>query len=167
MRSIAQSSGEGPGAGSRTGALTLEAALVFPVFVLLQVAIILGGTGIFRYQQTACLAREAAHWASVRGGDYERDTEQTSPTKADIWTQAIVPCLMDIDASQLTLKVEWIDKANNQVVDWDAAPKDVRSLTALGEYVTNSVRVTVTFQWTTGLFGNRALSSVSEWPMSF
>jgi hypothetical protein len=120
-----------------------------------------------RYQQTACLAREAARWTSVRGGDYERDTNLVSPTKADIWTQAVVPFLMDLDATQLSMKVEWIDKAANQVLDWDDAPKDVRSLNALGEYVTNAVRVTVTIQWNTGLLGSRTLSSVCEWPMSF
>jgi Flp pilus assembly protein TadG len=152
---------------SRSGALAVECAFVIPVFVLLLLGIIIGGFGVFQYQQTACLAREAARWTSVRGADYQKDTDLPSPAKSDIWAQAVVPFAVDMDTAQLTMKVEWIDKVSNQVIDWDAAPKDVRSLTPLGEYVTNTVRVTITYPWNTGLFGNVTLSSVCEWPMAF
>jgi Flp pilus assembly protein TadG len=147
---------------NRISAAAVEAAFVIPVFVLLLLGIIFGGIGIFRYQQTSCLAREAARWTSVRGADYQRDTDLPLPTTNDIWAQAVLPLAVDMDPSQLTMKVEWIDKASNQVFDWNAAPKDVWSLTPLGEYVTNTVRVTISYQWTTSLFGNLILSSVSE-----
>jgi Flp pilus assembly protein TadG len=155
------------GGRSRIGALTVEAALVIPVFVLLLLGIIIGGIGVFQYQQTACLAREGSRWTSVRGADYQKDTDLPSPTKADIWAQAILPLAVNLDPSQLTITVVWVNQATNQAIDWDAAPKDVRSLTPLGEYVTNTVRVTITYPWNTGLFGTVTLSSVSEWPMSF
>jgi hypothetical protein len=138
-----------------------------PVFLLLLLGIVVGGIGIFHFQQTACLSREAARWISVRCADYEKDTDLASPTKDDIWAQVIVPLAVSMDTTQLSMKVEWIDKANNLVVDWDSAPKDVRSLTPLGEYVTNTVRVSIRYQWNTGLFGTRTLSSVCEWPIAF
>ena len=53
--------------------------------------LIVGGLGVFHYQQTACLAQEAARWASVRGGDYQKDTDQASPTTQQILQQVTEP----------------------------------------------------------------------------
>ena len=45
--------------------------------------------------------------------------------------------------------------------------KDVRSVTASGEYVTNAVRVTVTYRWSPGLFGDPlVVRGVCETPMA-
>ena len=47
--------------------------------------------------------------------------------------------------------------------------KDVLSITAQGEYVTNTVRITVSYQWTPDFLGLGPLSlqSTSEIPMAY
>ena len=45
------------------------------------------------------------------------------------------------------IKVEWIDRGANTVADWDSSSQYVKTLTPAGEYVTASVRVTVTYDW--------------------
>src|SRR5206468_1516533 len=56
---------------------------------------------------------------------------------------------------------------DQQATLWDQASKDVLSMTTLGEYVTNTVRVTITYQWSPGgPVGTITLSSVCEIPLS-
>jgi Flp pilus assembly protein TadG len=151
----------------RPAAQAVEAAIVFPVLLLLLIALIVGGMGVFHYQQAACLAQEAARWASVRGGDYQKDTDQASPTRDQIFQQAVLPLAVSLDPSQLSLQVQWVNQATGAVQDWDGSPKDVKSLTAQGEYVTNSVRATVTWTWSPGvLIGPVTITSVCEAPMA-
>ena len=152
---------------SRPASATVEAAIVFPIMLTLLLTLIVGGIGVFRYQQVALLGQEASRWASVRGADYHKDTNQTCPTEDQICQQAVLPMAVGMDASQLTVQTQWVNQGNATVQDWDAAPKDVKSLTASGEYVTNTVRVTITYNWIPGiLVGPWTLTSVSETPMS-
>src|SRR5438093_1249278 len=125
----------------RSGATLVEAAIVFPVLIFLILGVIVGGMGVFHYQQAACLAQEAARYASVRGGGYQRDTNQDSPTTAQI-LQAVLPFAPTLDAEHLSLTVLWVDQGTGTGSDWDAASKDVKSITPGGEYVSNTVRVT-------------------------
>ena len=76
--------------------------------------------------------------------------------------QAVRPLAVGMDPAAVTVQVEWIDKGTNTATDWDAAPKDVWSVSPSGEYVTNAVRVTVSYQWVPG-FGldPMTLTSVS------
>jgi Flp pilus assembly protein TadG len=139
-------------------ALAVEAAVILPVFVLLLLAIVIGGMGIFSYQQTANLAREATRYACVHGADSQKYTNQTSATAQQILQQAVLPRAAGINVSALV----------GAVTDWDSASKNVLSLNSTGEYVTNSVRVTATYLWTPGwFFGGIRLQSVAELPMSF
>jgi hypothetical protein len=72
-----------------------------------------------------------------------------------------------MDPKSISLRVQWVDQGTGTVQDWDAAPKSVKSLTAGGEWVTNTVRVTVTYQWAPGvLVGPLTLTSCCEGPMS-
>ena len=153
----------------RRGAMTLEAAVVYPVVIFLFLTLIVGGMAVFRYQQVACQARDAARWASVRGADWAAETSQSSPTKQQILEQAVLPLAAGMDTSQLTLQVQWIDQATGAAVDWDSAGKDVRSISAGGKAVTNTVRVTVTYTFGQDLLlpGTITLTSTSEIPMSF
>ena len=113
------------------------------------------------------LAQEAARWASARGADYQKDTNQSSPTQDQIRDQAVLPLAVSMDTSQLSVQVEWVDKGSNTSTDWDAATKDVKAITPQGEYVNNTVRVTVTYNWSPGiLIGPLTLSSRCEVPMS-
>jgi Flp pilus assembly protein TadG len=151
----------------RGAALTLEAAIVLPVMLVMLFGLMVGGMGVFRYQQVACLAHEAARYASVRGSYYQNDTGQSSPTTAQILQTAVLPMLVGMDPDQLSITVQWINQGSNTAYDWDTAPKSVKSINSLGEYVTNSVRVTVTYQWSPGIFvGSVTMTSVSELPMS-
>jgi Flp pilus assembly protein TadG len=152
----------------RHAAITVEAAVVLPVMLFLVLLLIVGGMGVFCYQQVACQAREAARWACVRGGDYQKDTNLDSPTQAEIFQNAVLPMVVSMDTSQLSLQVQWIDRGSNTVQPWDGAPKGVKSITPLGEYVTNSVRTTVTYNWVPGLFvGQLTFTSVCELPMAY
>jgi Flp pilus assembly protein TadG len=152
----------------RAGAAAVEAAIVFPVLLILIFGILVGGTGVFRYQQVACEAREAARWASVRGADYQRQTNQTSPTQQQIFDQAVLPYAPNMDATALSIQVEWINGVTNTATAWDASTKEVRSITSTGQYVSNSVRVTVQYQWSPGmLWTSMTLQSVTQIPMSF
>jgi Flp pilus assembly protein TadG len=148
--------------------VAVETAVVLPVLLFLMLGLVVGGTAVFRHEQVACLAREAARCACVRGGDYNRDTDQDCPTRQQILERAVLPAAVGMDPDDLSLRVQWIDQATSQATDWDAAPKDVKSVTALGEYVSNTVRVTVTYQWSPGiLLGTISLQSVCEVPMAY
>jgi Flp pilus assembly protein TadG len=152
----------------RLGAALAETALVLPVFLFLLLVIIVGGMGVFRYQQVACLAREAARRASVCGGDYQKETNQPSPTQDQLCQQAVLPLAVGMDTTCLSVSIQWVNQANNTLLSWDSAPKDVKSINSLGEYVTNSVQVTVTYTWAPGLLtGPITMTSVSQIPMSF
>lgn len=157
------------GQNRRTGALAVEAALVHPVMLFLLLAIVVGGMGVFRYQQVAGQAHEAGRWASVRGSDFHKNTGQKSPTKDQIFQQAVVPLLAGMDANSLSMQVVWVNQNTGQALDWDKAPKDPQTLTKTGDYVTNTVRVTVTYRFSPALFflGSIQLTSTSELPMTF
>jgi Flp pilus assembly protein TadG len=152
---------------NRGGVVALETAFVLPVLFFLLLALIVWGTGVFNYQLVACLAREGARWTAVRGDFYQRDLGASSPTTQDVLQQAVLPFALGLDPAALSIQVQWVDQATGVVQDWDASPKAVQSITPLGECVTNTVRVTVTYQWTPGLLlGSMTLSSTSEIPMA-
>lgn len=151
----------------RSGAAALETAIVIGVLLMLVIAIIAGGWRIFRYQQAAALAREGARWSSVRGGEYQRDTNLDSPTKQAIIDQAIRPYAAGIDPAALDVQVVVIDRATGAEKEWDSASKDVRSITSGGEYVSNTVRVTVSITGTMAFFGGTyTVQSRCEMPFS-
>ena len=151
----------------RAGAHAVEAALVLPVLLFCLLALIVGGLAVFHYQQATFLAEEAARWACVRGEDYQRDTNQPSPTEQQILQEAVLPRAVGVDPSRLSLQVQWIDQAAHAAQDWNAAPKHVRSITPQGTYVTNTVQVSVTYTWSPGAFaGPFTVTSTCSLPMS-
>jgi Flp pilus assembly protein TadG len=151
----------------RRGALTLEAAFVYPVMFLLLLGILVGGQGVLRFQQVACQAREAARWASVRGSNYQKTTGNASPTQQQVRDGAVMPLAAGMDPQALSVQVQWVDLVGGQVVDWDSASKAPSGATANGTAVTNHVRVTVSYQWSPGvLIGPLTLSSTAEIPMN-
>src|SRR3954454_1474362 len=112
----------------RTGATAVETAVVLLVLFVLVFGILVGGVGVFRHQQVAGLAREGARWASVRGGQYYKETGQAPPTKQQIADAAVRPLAVGMDPAAVAVQVEWVDKGTNTATDWDAAPKDVWSV---------------------------------------
>jgi hypothetical protein len=55
----------------RRGAHTIECAFIFPITFALLVGLVVFAMGVFRYQQMAYLAREAARYAAVHAGQYQ------------------------------------------------------------------------------------------------
>jgi Flp pilus assembly protein TadG len=149
--------------------LTVEAAIVLPVMLFLLLLLISGGMGVFRYQQVACQAREAARWACVRGSKWQSATKKTSPTQQQILQNAVLPFAAGMDTSKLSIQVQWLNEATGMSVPWDSSSKAPTSVTASGQTVTNRVRVTVTYQWYPGIIvpGSLNLTSTCEIPMSF
>jgi Flp pilus assembly protein TadG len=145
----------------------VEAAIVYPVLFALLIGLIVVGMGVFHHQQVAWQAREASRWASVRGLTWEKDTDQPSPTKADIRREAVLPLAFCMDASKLDVRVDWIDQVSGTAVDWDSATKSRFSITNAGEPIVNTVRVTVSYDWAPVIpfLGPIRMASVSEFPM--
>jgi Flp pilus assembly protein TadG len=153
----------------RRAALAVEAAFVYPVLFLLLLGLVVGGVGVLRYQQAACLAQEAARWASARGADYQKDTGNPSPSRQDIVNAAVLPLTAGMDPAALDVRVQWIDGTTGRAYDWDSSSKAVTGTAANGAPVTNRVRVTVTYRWlpAVAFVGPLSLSSTAELPMSF
>src|SRR5262245_59796341 len=91
----------------RSGAVTFETALVFPVVVFLILALVVGAAGVFRYQEVCFLAHEAARYAAVHGGDYQKETNTAAATSDSIYANAIRPRVMTLDTAQLSYAVSW------------------------------------------------------------
>src|SRR5439155_8291070 len=87
------------------GTTTIEFAITCPIAFFVIFAIIVGGLGIFRYQQVAAAAREGARWASVHGGQYAQETKNPAATPSDIYTNAILPAANALDPSHLNYTV--------------------------------------------------------------
>src|SRR5271166_1349461 len=122
----------------RRGAIAVETAIVFPALVFLLLALIVGGMGVFRYQQTACLAREGARWACVHGSAWQQDTGQNSATQADITTNGVLPLAVGMDSQNLAVQVQWVNGATGQVVPWDSSTRAPTSQNASGNTVQNT-----------------------------
>lgn len=141
----------------RLGFVATESVVVLPTLIFLILATVVGGYGVFRYQQLSMLAREGARYASVHGGQYQLETGYPAATALDIYNNAIVP-LATLDLSQLTYSVSW---------NADNMPYSVN-----GDYETpsnNTVTVTVSYKWFPELYlvGPITMSSTSTMPMSY
>ena len=135
-----------------------ESLVVLPVLMFLIISTVVGGYGVFRYQQIAMLAREGARYASVHGGQYQQDTGKSAATAKDIYNNAISPYATSLDMSQLSYAVSW----NSSNMPY--------AMTGDYEKPTNStVSVTVTYKWFPEIYlvGPITLSSTSTMPMSY
>jgi Flp pilus assembly protein TadG len=131
---------------SRRGTHLLECAVIVPVTFLLLFGLLIGGLGVFRYQEVASLAREGSRYASVHGSQYQLRTGKPAATAADVFNNAISPRAVILDPSRLGSSVTW-------------SPDNRKGST---------VTVTVTYQWVPEAFlGGLTLSSTSTVPMSY
>jgi hypothetical protein len=135
-----------------------ESVVVVPVVVFLILGTLVGGYGVFRYQQIALLAREGARYASVHGGQYQLETGNTAATPQDVYNSAILPYAVNLDLSQLSYTVTW----NSSNMPYSVS-SDYEKPT------NNTVTVTVTYKWfpEAYLVGPITLSSSSTMPMSY
>jgi Flp pilus assembly protein TadG len=141
----------------RRGAVSVENALVLPVAMFLLVMMCVGGLGVFRYQQVAALAREASRYASVHGGQYAEETGKPVATGSSIRNQVLLPNAIGLDPSRL-----------NSTLTWNTDSYPTRLVGDNGEARTNTVSITVSYQWIPeALFGGMTLSSRSEAPIAY
>jgi Flp pilus assembly protein TadG len=153
----------------RAGTILVESALVYPVLFVLILAIIMFGLGVFRYQQVAHAAREGARWASVHGAQYAKERSVAAATPEQVYAGAVLPHMAGAQPAALTYAVTWpLDRNGNP----DKRPTRSYTYTDAGGTqrtgaVTNTVTVTVTYQWNTVLFGTIPVSSTSVTPISY
>jgi Flp pilus assembly protein TadG len=120
----------------RRGTTAVEFGITCPIVFFLVFAIVVGGLGVFRYQEVAAAAREGARWASMHGSQYAKESGQPAATAADIYANAILPASFGLDTAKLTYSVTW--NQNNMPL---RVVNDVETPTG------NTVTVTVTYQW--------------------
>lgn len=147
-------------ASSRAAFAATESVVVLPILFFLILAIVVGGYGVFRYQQIAMLAREGARYASVRGAQYHQDTGNAATTQQDVYKNAVVPYATNLDLSQLKCTVSWSNGNSPS------------TMSVSGDYENPSgstVSVTITYNWFPELYlvGPITLSSKSTMPMSY
>jgi len=142
----------------RRGVSTVEFAIVCPIAFFLIFATIVGGIGVFRYQQVAALAREGARYAAVHGALYEQETGNTAATPQDVFNQAILPLATALDPNRISYSVTWDE--NNEPLHVD---EDVQHPTG------NTVIVTVNYQWFPEMYlvGPYTLTSTSVMQMYY
>jgi Flp pilus assembly protein TadG len=144
---------------SRRAGGVVELAVVGSVTLVILLMLLIGGLGMFRYQQVARLARDASRWASVHGTQYANETNNTAATSTDVYNQAIVPNAQGLDLTQL-----------NYSVTWSSSNSPYHTATVNGQQVkvANTVTVTITYQWIPEAFlGGITLSSTSVSGMSY
>jgi Flp pilus assembly protein TadG len=122
--------------GQRRGGTLVEFAIVCPVVLFLLFTIIVGGHGVFRYQQVAALAREGARWASVHGGQYAKDKNKPAATATDIASNIVLAKSVALQPDKLSCTVNW--NSSNWPLD---------TTTNYENPVGNTVTVTVSYQW--------------------
>lgn len=141
----------------RRAALVVESAIIYPTVFLMLVGMVIGGLGVFRYQEVAALAREGARWASVRGGQYQKETGNPAASAQDVFDNAILANAVGLETTALSCTVTWSqDNWPNRVT------------TDYGRAETNTVTVTVTYQWIPEAYlGGITLTSSCVVPMTY
>lgn len=142
----------------RHGAAAVEFAIVAPILFFILLAIMIGGMGVFRYQQVAAIAREGSRWASVHGGQYEKETGNPAATAEDVYNRAVLPAATSLAPERLTCEVTW-HRSNLPLEVIDDVQKPVG----------NTVTVTITYQWFPEIFltGPYHLTSSSTTQMMY
>lgn len=166
----------------RPAASLIESAIVLPVAFVLILGVLVGGTGVFRYQETAHLARLTARYAAVHGGQYAQDNASaiqagTLPTVNDNYLSQSVAAAnaVGLDSNRLSVTVSITTRSGTY--DWDDTSDNNNRLPYSTytdsnnnpAYVANTVQVTVTYQWMPAWFlaGPITLTSNAVVPMSY
>lgn len=133
-------------AAYRRGSTLLEGAFVYPILSFFLLALVVGGMGMFRYQEVAWLAREGSRYAAVHGAKYQQVTGKPAAKASDVYNNAILPKVVGLDTSQLKYQVTW--NPDNQPG--------------------STVTVTVTYNWVPeALVGSVNLTSTSVVQMCY
>jgi Flp pilus assembly protein TadG len=165
----------------RRGAHLVECAFIFPIVFFLVVGLIVGAMGVYRYQQMAYLAREAARYAAVHAGQYQQEnaaaiSQGTLPnvTSAYLTTKIVQGNAVSLDPSALTVSVKFNTSAGS--FDWDDTdnngdrwPYSPNKINGTNYSDTNTVSVTVTYQWAPEWFlsGPITITSTAVMPVCY
>jgi Flp pilus assembly protein TadG len=153
----------------------VECAVILPTTFLLILGLIIGGLGMFCYQEVAHLAREGARYASTHGGQYQQDgiPQKTGVpainSSADLLSY-LKPRSAVLNASQLQVNVAWTAPSSVTPANYPTYESTDLTLVPPGQVVIrNNVVVTVTYQWFPQLYlvGPITLKSTSQMPMSY
>jgi hypothetical protein len=162
----------------RPGTNLVEFALIGNVVLLLILGLIMGGMGIFRYQEMAHLARLTARYAASHAGQYAKENSQaiqagTLPdaNEAYLLNNIVKANAVALDPALIQVQVS-INRPDG-TFDWDDTASTSNrwptTTTGSNQQVTNTVTVTVTYSWVPeGYFsGPVMLQSTSVMPMFY
>ena len=132
-----------PARQPRPGTTMVEAAMVYSATFLLLFGLMVGGLGVFRYQEVALVAREGARYAAVRGSTYQSETSNAAPTSTTVLNNAVLPKAGILSPSQLSCTLTYNSN--------------------------NTVTVTATYNWFAEayLVGPITMKSTSTMPVSY
>src|SRR5881394_1831306 len=96
----------------RDGVTLVEFGAVVSVTMVIIFILIVGGLGVFRYQEVAHLAREASRYASTHGGDYQLDGNPDATGVPAVASNADVLAYLAgktvaLDSTKLTVNTSW------------------------------------------------------------
>jgi Flp pilus assembly protein TadG len=159
----------------RRGAVMVEFAVLAPVLLFLVFAQIVGGLGIFRYQEVAHLARDGARYASTHGGMYQQEgIAQRTGVPAVAGSSDLASYLAGktvlLDPNQMQVSVSWTAPSSLTTANMPTYVDMNPNLIPPGQSVIqNYVIVTVKYDWfpETYLVGPITLTSTSKMPMSY
>jgi Flp pilus assembly protein TadG len=143
---------------ARSAATAVECAFILPITFFLLLGLVVGGMGVFRYQEMVTLAREGARYASTHGHQYRKDAGLPVGTSTDwstdVYTNAIQPNVVALDPSLLSYQVSWPD-----VINQPGKPDN---------WPGSRVDVTVSYQWFPEVYlvGPFVLTSTSSMPIT-
>ena len=121
--------------------------------MLLIFGLIIGGMGVFRYQEMAHLAREGWRYAATHGGQYLLDGRPAQTGVSAISTSAqlqdyIRSLAVGLDKSKLNVTVSWSTPSTVSPVNIPTYVDTNPNLVPPGQKtIRNYVTVTVTYQW--------------------
>ena len=143
--------------GIREGATTVEFAVIAPLVFLLLIGFAVMALGVYRYQQVGFLARVGARYASTHGAQYRTD-HRLPAGNLDDWIEdvrinGVLPQASVMTPENIVVHVEW-EFGNN-------FPKVPISDDGT-EVITNSVTVTVEYQWLPEAFVGRPITLKSH-----
>jgi hypothetical protein len=162
----------------RKGATVVESAVVYPVTFFIILALIIGGLGIYRYQEVAYLAREGARYAAVHGFNYWNDVRNlrypactpsasgsTSRTYTDTETSTVYLVYQPSSTSTAAgTYTNWADDIYGNSINPEIVILDPANITCEVQWpavkfnpnmpdngVGSQVRVSVSYSWVPGI----------------
>ena len=144
---------------TRHAAHAVECAFVYPVVFMFTLGVMIVGLGVFRYQEVAYLAREAARFASVHAGQYQQENAAAiaAASMPNVTDSYITPNIVQANATMLdagSLNVTINFNTSSGSYDWDDTanngnrwPYSETTQNGSNYNATNTVSVTVSYTW--------------------